>query len=62
MTTTILDTDPMNEEDSAPPWQAWRDHQLGVWAVDVPASSYRGAMDAAAIRYDGDDREEPCDE
>ena len=72
MTTTILDTDPLNEDNGTPSWQAWRDHMDVFWAADATASSYRGSLDTAAlhamttantaIRFELDDCEEPRDE
>lgn len=71
-TTTILATDPLNEDNGTPAWQAWRDHESGVCAADANASTYRGPLDTAAfhamatantaIRFDFDHREEPHDE
>lgn len=49
MTTTIPDDHPLNEENGTSAWQAWRDHESGVWAADANASTYRGPLDTAAL-------------
>lgn len=72
MTTTISDDHPMNMENDAPLWQAWRDHRDVLWAADANASSYQGPMDTAALQaiphantaicFDRDHSEESRDE